>query len=247
MVSVPSTFKNTNPLNLRNKRINTTYFSQKLGHVLCIPVLWAISLHQDATCLLYLHKSGGPGSLPGQSMWDVRWTKCNWNIFYKYLGFIRLSPPFRLLFTILSFTLGTEKGAHDRQQFREVQSHTTRFVKYIFCIKWETKQAEWHINHLTPELNLSAQRCLTRFFTGDFASWTVHFVHIRVKTNKYTNYSFSCVVSSGVVSTHHATRHNTSIHNILATAPQLSISQKALGTLPEDGNVNAETCRSYHT
>src|SRR5215510_4265180 len=33
------------------------------------------------------------------------------------------------------------------------------------------------------------------------------------------------------------TRHNTSIHNILSTAPQLSISQKALGTLPEDGNV----------
>jgi hypothetical protein len=27
------------------------------------------------------------------------------------------------------------------------------------------------------------------------------------------------------------------IHNILSTAPQLSISQKALGTLPEDGNV----------
>jgi hypothetical protein len=26
------------------------------------------------------------------------------------------------------------------------------------------------INPLTPELNLSAQRCVTRFFTGDFAS-----------------------------------------------------------------------------
>jgi hypothetical protein len=33
------------------------------------------------------------------------------------------------------------------------------------------------------------------------------------------------------------TRHNTSIHNILSTAPQLNVSQKALGTLPEDGNV----------
>jgi hypothetical protein len=41
-----------------------------------------------------------------------------------------------------------------------------------------------------------------------------------------------CVVSSDVV-----TRHNTPIHNILSTVPQLSISQKALGTLPEDGNV----------
>src|SRR5215510_14868107 len=46
------------------------------------------------------------------------------------------------------------------------------------------------------------------------------------------------VVSSDVVrSAHHVTRHNTSIHNILSTAPQLSISQKALGTLPGDGNV----------
>jgi hypothetical protein len=39
------------------------------------------------------------------------------------------------------------------------------------------------------------------------------------------------------IATHHVTRHNTLIHNILSTAPQLSISQKALGTLPEDGNV----------
>jgi hypothetical protein len=39
------------------------------------------------------------------------------------------------------------------------------------------------------------------------------------------------------IATHHVTKHNTSIHNILSTAPQLSISQKALGTIPEDGNV----------
>jgi hypothetical protein len=37
--------------------------------------------------------------------------------------------------------------------------------------------------------------------------------------------------------THHVTRHNTPILNILSTTPQLSVSQKALGTLPEDGNV----------
>jgi hypothetical protein len=36
---------------------------------------------------------------------------------------------------------------------------------------------------------------------------------------------------------HHVTRINTPIHNILSTASQLSICQKALGTLPEDGNV----------
>jgi hypothetical protein len=44
-------------------------------------------------------------------------------------------------------------------------------------------------------------------------------------------------VFSDVVLTHHVTRQNTPIHNILSVAPQLSMSQKALGKLPEDGNV----------
>jgi hypothetical protein len=39
------------------------------------------------------------------------------------------------------------------------------------------------------------------------------------------------------IATHHVTRHNTPIHNVLSTAAQFRISQKALGTLPEDGNV----------
>jgi hypothetical protein len=39
------------------------------------------------------------------------------------------------------------------------------------------------------------------------------------------------------ITTHHVTRHNTHIHNILSAAPRLRISQKTLGTLPEDGNV----------
>jgi hypothetical protein len=39
------------------------------------------------------------------------------------------------------------------------------------------------------------------------------------------------------ITTHHITRHNTLIHNILSTAAQLSISEKALGTLSKDGTV----------
>ena len=47
-----------------------------------------------------------------------------------------------------------------------------------------------------------------------------------------------CGVSSEVVrGAHHVTKYNTPIHNVLSTAPQFSISQKALGTLSEDGNV----------
>jgi hypothetical protein len=40
------------------------------------------------------------------------------------------------------------------------------------------------ISPLTPELNPSAQRCLTKFFTGDFASSSVHFVSVCVKTQE---------------------------------------------------------------
>jgi hypothetical protein len=47
----------------------------------------------------------------------------------------------------------------------------------------------------------------------------------------------NCVWWRPHMATHHATKHNTPIHNILLTAPQFSISQKALGTLPETGNV----------
>jgi hypothetical protein len=40
------------------------------------------------------------------------------------------------------------------------------------------------VNPLTPELNPSAQRCLMRFFAGDFASWTEHFVNICAKNQQ---------------------------------------------------------------
>jgi hypothetical protein len=39
------------------------------------------------------------------------------------------------------------------------------------------------------------------------------------------------------IATHHVTKHYTPIHDILLTAPQVSISQKALVTLLEVGNV----------
>jgi hypothetical protein len=44
--------------------------------------------------------------------------------------------------------------------------------------------------------------------------------------------------------THHVSRHNTPIHNILSTPPQLSISQKALEILTEDGTVMPKHVRA---
>jgi hypothetical protein len=45
------------------------------------------------------------------------------------------------------------------------------------------------------------------------------------------------MVEGWVVSRAVGPRHTTPSHNIQSPAPQLTISQKALGTLPENGNV----------
>jgi hypothetical protein len=45
------------------------------------------------------------------------------------------------------------------------------------------------------------------------------------------------LISQDNVRAHHVTKHNTPIHNTLSSGPRLSISQEALGTLPDDGNV----------
>jgi hypothetical protein len=47
------------------------------------------------------------------------------------------------------------------------------------------------------------------------------------------------------IATHHVTKHNTPNHNILSTTPQMSISQKALRALPEDGNVMPKHVGAY--
>jgi hypothetical protein len=49
--------------------------------------------------------------------------------------------------------------------------------------------------------------------------------------------SLQNIVDGRVVSSDVLPGAHTPIHNILSTAPQFSISQKALGMLPEDGNV----------
>jgi hypothetical protein len=51
----------------------------------------------------------------------------------------------------------------------------------IYDVTQTDRRRSWCINPLTPELNPSAQGCLKRFFTRDFASWTVHFFNIGVK------------------------------------------------------------------
>jgi hypothetical protein len=57
-----------------------------------------------------------------------------------------------------------------------------KFVKEILANPVEINT--YWINPLRPELNPPAQRCLMRFFTGEFASWTVHFFNICVKNQQ---------------------------------------------------------------
>jgi hypothetical protein len=61
---------------------------------------------------------------------------------------------------------------------------------------------------------------------------------LKLQKKQYTGaYRGGRSLGGSQIATHHVTRINTSLRNILSTAPQLSIAQKALGTLPENGNV----------
>jgi hypothetical protein len=72
-------------------------------------------------------------------------------------------------------------------------------VQWVLCnLIPEIKQSECKAGHslrlgptLTPELNTSAQRCLTRFLLGILLLEPCILLIYAWKTNKYTNYSFS--------------------------------------------------------
>jgi hypothetical protein len=53
------------------------------------------------------------------------------------------------------------------------------------------------IKPLTPDLNPSAQRCLTRFLLGILPLELCISLIYAWKTNKYTNYSFSLLITNG--------------------------------------------------
>jgi hypothetical protein len=58
---------------------------------------------------------------------------------------------------------------------RGARFYTTRVTAREFQNGVPGSRSSDRLNKLTPELNPSAQRWLTRIFTGGFASWTVHF------------------------------------------------------------------------
>jgi hypothetical protein len=54
----------------------------------------------------------------------------------------------------------------------------------VFTVLAFISNTGFWFNPLMPELNPSTQRCLMRFFTDDFVSWTVHFVNVCVKNQQ---------------------------------------------------------------
>jgi hypothetical protein len=69
-----------------------------------------------------------------------------------------------------------------------------RSSKMLMSYYQTTLRHIWEdFNHLTPELNPSAQSCLTRFFTGDFASWTLHFINICEKNQQIHHLFFQFI------------------------------------------------------
>src|SRR5215468_10134345 len=102
------------------------------------------------------------------------------------------------------------KGCMKNQQIHQL------FIQFINYVWWLLHVSALHC-HLQGAFLVSSERCSVEEQSIEYCGW----------------------VWCMAISDRHGyvTRHNTPIHNILSTTSQLSISQKALGTLPEDGNV----------
>jgi hypothetical protein len=135
-------------------------------------------------------------------------------------------------------------------------------ARSVTVLIYRVMHGQQYIKHLTPEWNPSAQRCLTRFFTWDFDSWTQHFVNIWVKNQQkqqlfiqFINYIW-CLLHVFCI-----TLPSSEPSKCLLRDAQLRSSRKNIvdGRVVSSGVVratrnapwrwqcNAETYRSHHT
>jgi hypothetical protein len=89
--------------------------------ILCLYAYLLIQYHNEMQILGYEPHRGVPDSRPGQSMWDLWWTKWHWDrVFSEFfcfplsISFQRRSPN--------SYHLGNEQYVCQWQQFRDVVS-----------------------------------------------------------------------------------------------------------------------------
>src|SRR5215510_4396167 len=104
------------------------------------------------------------------------------------------------------------KGCMKNQQIHQL------FIQFINYVWWLLHVSALYC-HLQGAFLVPSERC-----------------SIEEQSIEYCGCVVLCLVTWCALRTTslYTTRH---IHNILSTSPQLSISQKALRTLPEDGNV----------
>jgi hypothetical protein len=76
---------------------------------------------------------GGPSSIPRHSVWDLRWTKCNWNIFFKYFGFF-LCHHFACCPHSSSFIRGEGQWNRSKAALPGIQPLTTPLITYYVLI-----------------------------------------------------------------------------------------------------------------
>jgi hypothetical protein len=103
--------------------------------------------HSSGGQSLALHR-GGPGSSPGQVMWDLRWTKWHWGRFSP----ITLVSPVNLHSTngptITSiYHLGLVQWANSGRSTKWTQSHPTKNNKRKHTATWQSSQpSEWLVS-----------------------------------------------------------------------------------------------------
>src|SRR5215510_14370489 len=103
----------------------------------------------------------------------------------------------------------------DENFYQQIHQLFIQFINYV----WQLLHVSTLYCHLQGAFLVPSERCL-----------------IEEQSIEYCGCGVLCVVMwcAPRTTSLHTIRH---IHNILSTARQLSISQKALGTLPEDDNV----------
>jgi hypothetical protein len=117
-------------------------------------------------------QSGSSVSLP----WVIYYEASHLLWKYKFYN----SRPNFIILCLLEYLIQNVYFLSSGRQVRILEE----FLVLVLLIIWRLTSFYTEFNHLTPELNPSSQRCLMRFFTGDFASWTVYFVYICVKTQQ---------------------------------------------------------------
>jgi hypothetical protein len=85
---------------------------------------------------------------------------------------------------LFSTSWGWASNARNTYRHLILNKLKENYVTLVLLYWFTVLHGQQNINPLTPELNPSAQPSLTRFFAGDFASWTVHFVNICVKNQQ---------------------------------------------------------------